>query len=97
MAVTTTDDTEPTVQTAIVAIRVPNGAEGDLTREAERRLSRIDGVDEASVDGLRGLEPRLSATVATVEVAIRTEDAVADLRDGLSAGAGVEDVALAER
>ena len=98
MAVTTTDDTESIVQTATVAVRVPNGADGDLTREAERRLSKVDAVTDVAVEGIRGLEPGLSATVVTVEATIRAEYGVtvADLRDRLPSGPGVEDVAFAD-
>lgn len=99
MAVTRTDEPESTVQTATVigTVRVPNGADGDLALEAERRLSQAERVAETTVEGLRALEPRLSATVVTVEVTIRTEGDVsaAELRDRMEAESGVEDVELA--
>lgn len=71
MAITTDDETRRT-NDAVVSVRVPDGADGDLTTEAERRLSRADGVADVTVAGLRGLDPGLSATVVTVAVAVES-------------------------
>ncbi|WP_226013564.1 hypothetical protein [Halomicrobium salinisoli] len=71
MAITSDDETRQTNE-AVVSVRVPDGADGDLATEAERRLSRADGVSDASVEGLRGPDPGLSATVVTVDVTVET-------------------------
>lgn len=90
---TITSDTE-TRQTndVVVSVRIPNGTDGDLTTEAERRLSRADGVVDVAVEGLRGLEPGLSATVVTVAVTVefdRGADGVA-MPEALGELTGVE-------
>lgn len=87
MAITSDNETRQTT-TAVVSVRIPNGADGDLATEAERRLTRTDGVNDVTVDDLRGLEPGLSATVVTVGVTIElTGDlvgtAVSDALDGV--------------
>lgn len=69
MPITTDDETRRT-NDAVVSVRIPDGADGDLTTEAERRLSRAEGVADATVTGLRDLDPGLSATVVTVAVAV---------------------------
>lgn len=86
----TSDNIEPTPTTAIVAVRVPRDSDADLATDAERRLSRIDGVREVAVDGLRGLQPRLSATVVTVAVDIDSTVSVAELRDRFAASASID-------
>jgi hypothetical protein len=72
----TTNETKPT-PTAIVAIRVPRNSGADLVTAAERRIARTDDVSEVTVDDIRGMEPRLSATIVTVAVTIRTSDSTA--------------------
>lgn len=90
---TTDDDVESTGHAAIATVRVPNGADGGLALEVERRLTAVDGVTEVAVDGLRGIEPRLSATVVTATVTVRAEVSVAgEVRDRVSDGPGVENV-----
>jgi hypothetical protein len=86
----TSDETESTA-TAIVAVRVPRDSSNDITTAAERRIARADGVTEVTVDGLRGIEPRLSATIVTVAVAIRTTDSTA-ITDRLTEMHGIESV-----
>lgn len=71
MSITTNDERRRT-NDAIVSVRVPDGADGDLATEAERRLSRAEGVADATVTGLCGLDPGLSATTVTVAVAVET-------------------------
>lgn len=73
MSITTNHEHERT-NDAVVSVRVPDGADGDLTTEAARRLSRADGVAAATVTDLRGLDPGLSATVVTVAVAVETDE-----------------------
>ena len=70
MAVTNTNDSASTT-TAIVTIRVPCGADGDLVTDAEERLSRVEDVATVTIDELHSIDPKLSATVTTVEVTLR--------------------------
>lgn len=87
------DGTEPTTLTAVVAVRVPDGAAGDLASGAERRLAGVEGVRAAAVGGLRGLEPGLSATVVTVAVELEATVSTDRLRERLTATVAVERVA----
>ena len=70
MAVTNTNDSVSTT-TAVVTIRIPCEADGDLVGNAEERLSRIVDIDDVTIDDLHSIEPRLSATVITVEITLR--------------------------
>ena len=70
MAVTSTNDSTATT-TAVVAIRVPCGADGDLVTDAEERLSRVEDVDAVTIDELHSIDPKLSATTITVEITVR--------------------------
>jgi hypothetical protein len=81
-----TTQTDPTVTTAtaIVAVRIPDGAGFDLTTEAEQRLAAVEGVRAVSVDGLREIQPGLSATVATVAVTIDATVTLDELRERLA-------------
>ena len=65
-----TTDPAPTA-IAAVTIRIPCGADGALIADAEERLSRIDHVDAITIDELHSIDPKLSATVITVEITIR--------------------------
>jgi hypothetical protein len=85
----TLDSTESTAA-AIITVRVPRDSETDLATEAERRLARIDGVSEVTVEGLRGLEPRLSATAATVAVTVDSTVPVAELRERLADATAID-------
>lgn len=85
----TTDSTDATA-TAIITVRVPRDSGDDLATAVRRRLGRIDGVSEVTVDGLRGIEPRLSATAVTVAVTIDSSVARAALRDRLADTTSVE-------
>lgn len=69
MTVPTTTDAASTT-TAVVTIRVPCGADGDLLTDAEERLSRVEDVDAVSIDELHSIDPTLSATVITVGVTL---------------------------
>lgn len=93
MAITSDNETRQTT-TAVVSVRIPNGADGDLATEAARRLMRTDGVNDVTVDDLRGLEPGLSATVVTVGVTIElTGDLVgATVSDALDEVMGVDSI-----
>jgi hypothetical protein len=70
MAITNTDDPEPTT-TAVVTIRIPCGADGNLVSNAEERLSQPGEIDNVSINELHGIEPQLSATIITVGVTLR--------------------------
>lgn len=93
----TTNRHESTQVTAVVAVRVPQNADGDLATETQRRLSRIDGVHDVTVDGFQAIEPRLSATVVTVTAAIETHRSDTELHDELSGTVGVEAVEQLEQ
>ncbi|MFW6436122.1 MAG: hypothetical protein ACOCYZ_00635 [Halococcoides sp.] len=69
MVMTTQSETRSTNE-LVVSVRIPHGSDGTLATEAERRLSRADGVRAATVQELCGLDPGLSATVVTVRVRI---------------------------
>ena len=91
MAITSDNDTRQTT-TLVVTVRVPNGADGDLTTNAERRLSRADGILAVTVEELRDLQPGLSATNVTVRVRVETADArtTQSVEDTLAGQIGVE-------
>lgn len=91
MAITSDNDTRQTT-TLVVTVRVPNGADGDLTTNAERRLSRIDGILAVTVEELRDLQPGLSATNVTVRVRVETAEArtTQSVEDALAGQTGVE-------
>jgi len=91
MAITSDNDTRQTT-TLVVTVRVPNGADGDLTTNAERRLSRIDGILAVTVEELRDLQPSLSATNVTVRVRVETDEVrtTQTIEDTLAGQTGVE-------
>ncbi|EMA15963.1 hypothetical protein [Haloarcula amylolytica] len=91
MAITSDNDTRQTT-TLVVTVRVPNGADGDLTTNAERRLSRADGILAVTVEALQELQPGLSATEATVRVTVETGEArtTQSVEDTLAGQTGVE-------
>ncbi|MDB2242885.1 hypothetical protein PM015_13365 [Halorubrum ezzemoulense] len=93
MAVTNTNDTASTT-TAVVTIRIPCGADGDLVTDAEDRLSQTAAVDDVLIDELHSIEPKLSATVITVGVAVRwtTTMTQAEIRDRLAEVPGLESI-----
>jgi hypothetical protein len=91
MAITSDTETRQT-STLVVTVRVPNGADGDLTTNAERRLSRADGIFAVTIEGLQDLQPGLSATEATVRVTVETAEArtTQSVEDTLAGQTGVE-------
>jgi len=91
MAVTNTNDSGSTT-TAVVTIRVPCGAESDLVGDARGRLSRTVNLDDVTVDELHSIEPRLSATVVTVELTLHWTTTMTDeeIRDRLAEVSGLE-------
>ena len=86
----TTGTTAPTQTTGIVAVRIPRGSDAGLATAAERRLAAIEGVRGVTVEEFRGLEPRLSATVVTVEIGIDSTVPVAELRDRFAASTSID-------
>ena len=93
MAVTNTNDSASTT-TAIVTIRVPCGADGDLITDAEERLSRVEDVDAVTIDELHSIDPKLSATIITVEITVRWTATMTDeeISDRLAEVSGLESV-----
>ncbi|WP_336330589.1 hypothetical protein [Haloarcula sp. CGMCC 1.2071] len=77
MAITSDNDPEPTT-TAVVTIRIPCSADSDIVTDAEERLSRAEGIDAVTIDKLRSLDPKLSATVVTVGITLRWTTAMTD-------------------
>lgn len=56
--------------TGTLAVRVPDGDDGDLLACAERRVARVSGVRAVSVRGHSAIQPGLSATVVHLDVAL---------------------------
>ena len=77
MVATDTIDSASTT-TAVVTIRVPCGADGDLVTDAEQRLSRVEDVDAVTIDELHSIDPKLSATAITVEITVRWTETMTD-------------------
>lgn len=93
MPVPTTNDPAPTT-TAVVTIRIPCGADGDLITDAEARLSRAEPVDSVTIDGLHTIDPKLSATVITVGITVRWTTRLTDTeaRERLAEVSGIESI-----
>jgi len=93
MAITSDNNTESTT-TAVITIRIPCGADSDIVTDAEERLSRAKGIDGVSIDELRSLDPKLSATVVTVGITLRWTAAMTDaeLRSRLAEAPGLESI-----
>ena len=93
MALPNTTDPAPTT-IAIVTIRIPCGADGNLVTDAEQRLSRLKVIDDVTIDELDGIEPQLSATLITVDITVQWATAIGeeDIRDSLAGVSGVESV-----
>jgi hypothetical protein len=91
MAITSDTETRQTT-TLVVTVRVPNGADGDLVTNAERQLSRADGILAVTVEDLQELQPGLSATEATVRVTVETAEprTTQSVKDTLAGQTGVE-------
>ena len=95
MAIPNTTDPAPTT-IAVVTIRIPCGAEGNLVVDAEKRLSRLKIIDDVTIDELDSIEPQLSATLITVDITVRWAMAIGeeDIKDRLAGVSGVESVNL---
>lgn len=95
MAVPNPKTTEPDLTTtAVVTIRVPCGGERPLVTDAEKRLSRIVNVDDVTIDELHSIEPKLSATLITVAIALRWTATMTDaeIRTRLTEVSGIESI-----
>jgi hypothetical protein len=87
--------------TAHLTVRVPHGADGDMTTGAQTVLRRLDALDGVEIDGVTGLTPGLNALEVDVEVtatlvvaeAVDDDAARATLEDGTGVEA-VHDVAV---
>jgi len=93
MAVSNTTDLDSTT-IAVVTIRIPCGADGDLVTDAEKRLSRPEPIDDVTIDELDSIEPQLSATLITVEITVLWATAIGEeeVRDRLASVSGLESV-----
>jgi glycine cleavage system regulatory protein len=93
MAIPNTTDSESTT-TAVVTIRIPCGADGDLVIDAEKRLSRPEAIDDVTIDELASIEPQLSATLITVEITVQWSTAISkeEIRDRLKDVSGLESI-----
>ena len=93
MAVSNTTDPESTT-IAVVTIRIPCGADGDLVTDAEKRLSRPETIDDVTIDELASIEPQLSATLITVEITVQWSTAISkeEIRDRLKDVSGLESI-----
>lgn len=79
-------------RSAVVRIRVPCRADGNLVTDAEERLSRGTGVTDVTVDEIRGLNPGLSATIITISVRLRLTRTGVELREQLADVSGLESI-----
>ena len=93
MVVTSTNDSAATT-TAVVTIRVPCAADGDLVTDAEERLLRVEDVATVTIDELHSICPKLSATVITVEITVRWTATMADeeISERLAEVSGLESI-----
>lgn len=82
--------------TAHLTVRVPHGADGDMTAGALTVLRRLDALDGVEIDGVTGIKPGLNALEVDVEVTatltVAEEADEADARTALEDGTGVEAV-----
>lgn len=91
---TTCDNDPESITTAIVTIRIPCGTDSNLVTDAEKRLSRAEGVGDVTSDRLYSIAPELSATVITVGVTLQWTATIADaeVRARLADVSGLESV-----
>ena len=93
MAIPNTTDPAPTT-IAVVTIRIPCGADGNLVTDAEKRLSRLKIIDDVTIDELDSIEPQLSATLITVDITVQWATTIGEeeIRDRLAGVSGIESV-----
>jgi hypothetical protein len=90
-----TNDNDPVATTtAVVTIRIPCGADGDLVTDAEERISQAAGIADVTIDELYSINPKLSATVVTVGVTMRLTTPMTDteIRERLADVPGLESI-----
>jgi len=75
--------------TAHLTVRVPHGADGDMTTGARTVLRRLDALDGVEIDRVTGLTPGLNALEVDVEVTATI--VVAEAGDETEARATLED------
>gem|GEM_PF-2446160 len=92
MELTPTEKNRVATTTADVTIRIPELAIEGLVDEAETRLSGIDGIHTVTVVDVRGIKPRLSATLVTITGRIEHTISVDELRERLVATVCIETV-----
>jgi len=79
--------------TAHLTVRVPHGADGDMTAGALTVLRRLDALDGVEINGVTGITPGLNALEVDVEVtATIVVDDEGEARRALADGTGVEAV-----
>jgi hypothetical protein len=95
----TRDDQHTTERTWRVrtAVRVPRDDGSELLADATRRVETTEGVEDAEVVELHGVEPGLSATTVRLELQVRAKLEAAPLERRLADAPGVETVASVER
>jgi len=95
MTPTNDNDTTQRSTTVRVAVRVPDGGDGDLVADAERRLTHATGVRRATVEDLHGIEPKLSATRLTATATIDSRPSLPppEIRSRLADVSGVDPLA----
>ena len=97
MELTPTDKNRVATTTVDVTIRIPELAIAGLVDEAETRLGGIDGIHAITVADVRGVEPRLSATLVTITAKIEHAISGDELRERLTATVCIETISeLAE-
>ena len=92
MELTPTDKNRVVTTTVDVTIRIPDLAIEGLVDEAEARLGDIDGIHAITVADVRGVNPRLSATLVTVTGRIEHTVSVDELRERLAATVCIETI-----
>jgi hypothetical protein len=75
--------------TAHLTVRVPHGADGDMTTGAQTVLRRLDALDGVEIERVTGLTPGLNALEVDVEVSATL--VVTDAGDERAARATLED------
>ena len=93
MALTSDNDPVATT-TAVVTIRIPCGADGDLVTDAGERLLQAAGAADVTIDELYSIDPKLSATIITVGVTMEFTTPMTDteIRKHLADVPGLESV-----
>ena len=92
MELTPTDKNRVATTTIDVTIRIPELAIEGLVDEAERRLDSIDDIHGVTIADVRGVKPRLSATLVTITGRIQHTVSVNELRERLAATVCIESV-----